>query len=304
MGQGGGRGPVAGNGWSSDAIETLIVPRTSDIGGFSVRRALPSARRRMIGPFIFLDHMGPAEFILGEGIDVRPHPHIGLSTLTYLYSGEIMHRDSIGVAQAIRPGAVNWMTAGRGIVHSERTPEERRKGGEVLHGVQIWVALGEGEEEAEPGFCHFAASGNPLVEDFGMKARLISGSLFGASAPLTGPNDMICADVELAAGAVLPLDADERERGIYVAQGSLEIAGDVFASGQLLVLRPGDGLSVRAQGPCRLLYFGGEPMAGPRHIWWNFVSSSRERIEQAKRDWKEGRFAPVPGESDFIPLPR
>ena len=299
----GGRDPVPGDSWSCDAIETVIVPRTSDLGGFSVRRALPSARRRMVGPFIFFDHMGPAEFVLGEGIDVRPHPHIGLSTLTYLYNGEIMHRDSLGVAQPIRPGEVNWMTAGRGIVHSERTPLEHRQGGERLHGIQIWVALPDGEEEVAPAFHHYEGGDLPFIEEHGVEARLIAGSLYGASAPLAGNNDMICADVSLVAGGVLPIDADTQERGLYVSEGEVEIGGDIFAEGQLVVFRPGDALSARAVRPSRLMLFGGAPMEGPRHIWWNFVSSSRERLEQAKEDWRQGRFDAVPGETEFIPLP-
>jgi redox-sensitive bicupin YhaK (pirin superfamily) len=295
--------PVPGDSWSCDAIETVIVPRSSDIGGFTVRRALPSARRRMVGPFVFFDHMGPAEFVLGEGIDVRPHPHIGLSTLTYLYSGEIMHRDSLGVAQPIRPGEVNWMTAGRGIVHSERTPPEHRKGGEPLHGLQIWVALPDNEEEVEPGFRHYEGGELPLIEDHGVEARLIAGSLYGASAPLAGNSDMMCADISLVAGGVLPLDADAEERALYVSEGEVEIGGDAIEEGRLVVFRPGDVLSARAIKPSRLLLFGGSPMDGPRHIWWNFVSSSRERIEQAKEDWRQGRFGAVPGETEFIPLP-
>jgi hypothetical protein len=284
-------------------IDTVIVPRARDLGGFEVRRALPSARRQMVGPFIFFDQMGPAEFLLGQGIDVRPHPHIGLATVTYLIDGEIIHRDSLGTLQAIRPGEVNWMTAGRGIAHSERTAKEARTAGARLFGIQTWVALPKHAEETDPGFSHHETAELPTVEDRGTTVRLIVGSLYGRRAPVWTFSEMFYADAALEAGARLPLDASHEERGIYIVSGTVEIAGDAFDAMQLLVFRPGDPITVVARSPCRLMLLGGEPMDGPRHIWWNFVSSSKDRVDQAKADWKAGRFTPVPDELDFIPLP-
>jgi redox-sensitive bicupin YhaK (pirin superfamily) len=285
------------------APETVIVPRSRDIGGFEVRRALPSAQRRMVGPFVFFDHMGPALFQPGKGIDVRPHPHIGLATVTYLFDGEILHRDSLGTVQPIRPGDVNWMTAGRGIAHSERTGPEARAAGGTLAGIQSWIALPKRQEETEPGFAHFPKAQLPTIEAEGVKLRLIVGAAFGLRAPAPVFSDMFYADAALAAGARLVLPAEYEERAIYVADGAIEIAGQTFGSGQLLVFRPGDAIDLRAQAASRVLLLGGEPMDGPRHLWWNFVSSSKERIEQAKADWKAGRFGPVPGDAEFIPLP-
>jgi redox-sensitive bicupin YhaK (pirin superfamily) len=295
--------PVAGNTWSCDAIETVIVPRARDIGGFSVRRALPSARKQMVGPFIFFDQMGPAEFLLGQGIDVRPHPHIGLSTVTYLFDGEIMHRDSLGVVQPIRPGAVNLMTAGRGIVHSERTAPEERAKAPKLFGIQTWAALPATHEEVMPDFAHFTEADLPRITGDGKRVRVIMGSLYGETSPVPFPWDVMYAEAVLAPGAILPLDPGHDERAIYVVSGEIDIAGDIFGSGQLLVFKPGDRISVLALSNARLMLIGGEPMDGPRHIWWNFVSSRKERIEQAKAEWKSGRFDTVPGEHEFIPLP-
>lgn len=288
---------------SSSAIETVIVPRSSDIGGFEVRRALPSARRRMVGPFIFFDQMGPAVLRAGTGLDVRPHPHIGLSTVTYLFDGEILHRDSLGTIQPIRPGEVNWMTAGRGIAHSERTAPEARVADKRLFGIQAWVALPRAHEETHPGFAHHPAHDQPLIEGDGMSVRLIAGALYGARAPAATLSAMFYADAALTAGTRLDLPAEHEERAIYLVAGRIEVAGDAFDAGRLLVFRPGDAITVTAAEPARLLLLGGEPMDGPRHIWWNFVSSSKERIEQAKADWQAGLFAPVPGETEFIPLP-
>jgi redox-sensitive bicupin YhaK (pirin superfamily) len=287
----------------TSAIETVIVPRARDLGGFEVRRALPSARRQMVGPFIFFDQMGPAEFLLGAGIDVRPHPHIGLATVTYLIDGEIIHRDSLGTLQPIRPGEVNWMTAGRGIAHSERTAPEARLGGAKLFGIQTWVALPKHAEETAPDFAHHGMGDLPLVEDHGTSVRLILGSLYGRTSPVRTFSEMFYADTALAAGASLPLDASHEERGIYIVSGTIEVAGERFEEGQLLVFRPGDPISVTARTRARLMLLGGEPMDGPRHIWWNFVSSSKDRIDQAKADWQAGRFTPVPGDLEFIPLP-
>jgi redox-sensitive bicupin YhaK (pirin superfamily) len=258
----------------------------------------------MVGPFIFFDHFGPAEFRSGQGIDVRPHPHIGLSTVTFLFDGEIMHRDSLGTAIAIRPGAVNLMTAGRGIVHSERTAPEHRVDGEPLHGLQCWLAMPAAQEEIAPAFAHHGDGELPVVADDGMRVRVIAGSAFGARAPVATLTDTLFADVTLTAGATLPIDADTEERALYVVAGEIEIAGDRFAAGRLLVFRPGDRISVTAATDARVVLLGGAAMDGPRHIWWNFVSSRQERIEQAKADWKLRRFDSVPGdELEFIPLP-
>ena len=288
---------------AADLIETVIVPRARDLGGFEVRRALPSARRQMVGPFIFFDQMGPAEFLLGEGIDVRPHPHIGLATVTYLFDGEILHRDSLGTLQPIRPGDVNWMTAGQGIAHSERTSPEVRRSGGRLFGIQSWVALPASAEETAPAFAHLGRDELPVVAGEGKEVRVITGSLYGQRSPVLTFTEMFYADAALAQGAKLPLPAEHEERGVYIVDGAVEVAGDRFAAGQLLVFKPGDAITLVAAEPARLLLLGGEPMDGPRHIWWNFVSSRADRIEQAKADWKAGRFSPVPGESEFIPLP-
>jgi hypothetical protein len=286
------------------APETVIVPRTRDLGdGFQVRRALPSIERRMVGPFVFFDQMGPTVLRPGAGLDVRPHPHIGLATVTYLFDGEILHRDSLGTVQPIRPGEVNWMTAGSGIVHSERTPPELRPAGPRLFGIQTWVGLPRDREEAAPAFAHHGAAELPVVEGEGKRVRLIVGALYGARSPVAVFSEMFYADAALDAGARLEFPADHEERALYVVEGRIAIAGEAFEAGQLLVFRPGDVITVDAAAAARLLLLGGEPMDGPRHLWWNFVSSSNERIEQAKEDWKQGRFPPVPGETEFIPLP-
>lgn len=296
--------PIPGNCKSCDAIEQVIVPRARDLGGFSVRRALPSAQRQMVGPFIFFDQMGPAQFLSGQGIDVRPHPHIGLATVTYLFDGEITHRDSLGSALSIRPGEVNLMTAGRGIVHSERTGPEPRKIGQNLFGIQSWMALPKSHEESAPGFVHHAVSELPRFEGEGKRVRLILGSLYGETSPAVFPHDCFYAEAVLAPGAVIPLDPDYDERAVYLASGRVDIAGQTFDAGQLLVFKPGDRISILAETNARLMLLGGEPMDGPRHIWWNFVSSSQERIDSAKEDWRQGRFSIVPGdETEFIPLP-
>jgi redox-sensitive bicupin YhaK (pirin superfamily) len=296
--------PRPGDKLSCDAIEMIIVPRARDLGGFEVRRALPSARRQMVGPFIFFDQMGPAEFITGEGIDVRPHPHINLATVTYLFEGEIMHRDSLGTEQPIRPGAVNWMSAGRGIVHSERTAPERKAKGQKLFGIQSWVALPAAFEESAPNFAHHDSHALPLIEERDKSVRLIVGSAFGKTSPVRTASEMIYAGIALEPGASVPIDADHEERGIYLVSGTVEIAGDRFGPGQLLIFRPGDRITVSAATPARFLLLGGAPMDGPRYIWWNFVSSRKERIEQAKAEWKSGRFDTVPGDAEeFIPLP-
>jgi redox-sensitive bicupin YhaK (pirin superfamily) len=282
---------------------TLVAP-SKDLGGFRVRRALPSVQRRMVGPLVFFDQMGPATFDKGQGLDVRPHPHIGLATVTYLFEGQILHRDSLGTVQRIEPGEVNWMTAGRGIVHSERTAPDVRAAGGKLFGIQLWVALPRQHEEIEPSFRHFGAAALPLIEDRGVSLRLVLGSAFGERSPVPLLSELFYAAATLADGARLPLPAEAEERAAYVAEGSVEVAGERFEAGSLLVFRPGDAASARAVvAGTRLLLLGGAASDGPRHIHWNFVSSSVERIEQAKADWRYGRFSRVPGETEFIPLP-
>lgn len=285
-------------------LETLIVSRMSDlVEGFQVRRTLPSARRRMVGPFIFLDQMGPAEFRPGHGLDVRPHPHIGLSTVTYLFEGEVLHRDSLGTVQPIRPGEVNWMTAGRGIAHSERTPPEMRSARGRMFGIQAWVALPKEHEETEPSFAHHAADTLPALEGEGARVHLIAGSLYGKRSPVRTHSALFYADAALETGSRLELPAEYEERAVYLVEGAVEIGGTPFSPGELLVFRPGSEIVLKALTPARMLLLGGEPLSERRYIFWNFVSSSKERLEAAKADWKEGRFAPVPQETEFIPLP-
>jgi redox-sensitive bicupin YhaK (pirin superfamily) len=296
--------PLLGDRRSTDAIETLIVPRAVDLGEMTVRRALPSTKRQMVGPFIFFDQMGPAEFLTDQGIDVRPHPHINLSTLTYLFEGEILHRDSLGTEKTIQPGAVNWMRAGRGIVHSERTSEERRRDGQRLFGIQTWMALPAEQEETDPAFMHHGADALPIVDAEGVRARLIAGRAFGAASPPATASETLYADVQLGAGAQAPIEATYEERALYTVAGTIEVAGDAFEPGQLLVLRPGDAITVTATSDAQFMLFGGAPMEGPRYLWWNFVSSRPERIAAAKEEWARGRFDTVPGdEKEFIPLP-
>jgi redox-sensitive bicupin YhaK (pirin superfamily) len=284
--------------------DVVIVPRSRDLGGgFTVKRVLPAIERRMVGPFVFFDQMGPTVLREGTGLDVRPHPHIGLATVTYLFEGEILHRDSLGTVQRIRPGDVNWMTAGRGIAHSERSPDDLRPAGPRLHGIQLWVGLPKAHEEAEPAFAHHGAAALPVIEGEGKRVRLILGALYGARSPVAVFSDMFYADAALDAGTELELPAEHEERALFVAEGRAEIDGTAYEAGQLLVFAPGQPVRARALTDSHLLLLGGEPMDGPRYLWWNFVSSSKDRIEQAKRDWKEGRFVAVPGETEFIPLP-
>ena len=293
-----------------DAIETLIIPRARDLGGFEVRRALPAPKRQMVGPFIFFDQMGPAEFVTGAGIDVRPHPHIGLGTVTYLIDGSFRHRDSLGTDQVITPGAVNWMLAGRGITHSERTDTATRAGPHPLFGIQTWLALPEDREDLPPAFEHHPRGALPMIEDAGARVRLILGHAWGARAPATMQSDLFYAMAVLEPGARFPLPDDHEDRGLHVLDGSVTIAGQDFGAGQMLVFRPGDRLAVAA-GPqgARVMALGGATLGGPRHIWWNFVASSRDRIEAAKaawaaRDWQNGPFRLPPGdEAEHIPLP-
>ncbi|WP_353472135.1 pirin family protein [Salipiger sp. H15] len=293
-----------------DAIETLIVPRARDLGGFEVRRALPAPRRQMVGPFIFFDQMGPVEFLPTRGLDVRPHPHIGLATISYLFRGRMHHRDSLGTDAWIEPGAVNLMVAGHGITHSERIDDATRRDPMPFMGIQTWVALPEKSEDDAPDFIHAGADALPVMEGEGKTVRLILGRAWGQAAPVKTFTDMFYADAVLEPGARLPMPDDHEDRGVYVVEGAVEQAGTVFEAGRMMVFRPGDRVSLKA-GPqgARLMVLGGETLNGPRYIWWNFVASSKERIDEAKEawrrgDWQNGRFHLPPGDdAEFIPLP-
>jgi len=285
------------------SVFSLIPGRTRDLGGFNVRRTLPSTRCRLVGPFVFWDHMGPVQFGPGHGVDVRPHPHINLATVTYLFEGEIVHRDSLGSDQVIRPGDVNWMTAGRGIVHSERTGAELRKSGGPVHGIQSWVALPTELEETEPAFEHVAGKLLPEVRQPGVRLRVIAGAAFGVTATVQILSPTFYVDARLDAGAELALPDDYAERAAYVVEGGIECDGQLVEAGTMAVAEGGVRATMRALRPSRVMLLGGARV-GERHVWWNFVSSSEERIEKAKREWKEGAFPKVPGdESEFIPLP-
>jgi redox-sensitive bicupin YhaK (pirin superfamily) len=286
-------------------LDLVIEDRRKDLGGgLEVGRVLPFVHRRMVGPFIFLDHIGPADFMTGEGVDVRPHPHIGLSTVTYLFDGEIHHRDSLGVSQLIRPGAVNWMTAGKGIVHSERTDPVKRAQGGLVHGMQAWVALPENDEEADPAFAHYQAGALPELSDNGVWARLIAGSAYGLTNGVKTHSPLFYLHAELAAGARLALPDGHAERAAYIVSGSVSHEGTSYGAGRMLVFSPGGAPVIAADnGPVRLMLLGGDSM-GPRFIWWNFVSSRRERIEQAKADWKSGLMTlPPEDNAEYIALP-
>jgi redox-sensitive bicupin YhaK (pirin superfamily) len=299
-----GKDPALGDVRASDAIEQVIIPRSIDLGDFRVHRALPTAEPRMVGPFILFDHAGPAVLRAGNGVDVRPHPHIGLATVTYLFDGEVLHRDSLGTAMPIRPGAVNLMIAGRGIVHSERSAPERRVSGDKLHGLQLWVALPIAREEGAPVFAHTAAPDIPELKENGLTLRVVAGAMHGLRSPVATPSDAIFADAHLRAGTGLEIGPEHEERAIYVIAGEIEIGGERYGTERLLVLRPGDRVFARAASDAHIAVIGGAAMDGPRHIWWNFVSSRKERIEAAKADWKAGRFDLVPGDTvEFIPLP-
>jgi len=284
-------------------MTTIVSPRVHDLGGFQVRRAVPSIQARSVGPFVFVDHMGPAVFEPHHGIDVRPHPHIGLATVTFLWAGTIHHRDSLGSQQDINPGDVNWMTAGRGIAHSERTPAALRAGSHPLHGMQTWVALPLGSEEVAPAFHHHPADTLPQQHRDGAWLRVVAGRGFGEESPVRVFADTLYVAIDLQPGAELDLPDSHRERALYVLEGEAQLDGSDVPAMHLLVLDPGSPARLRALGPVKAMLLGGEPLDGPRHLWWNFVSSSRERIEQAKQDWVEGRFGPVPGDDEFIPLP-
>lgn len=288
---------------SGGAVLRVIEPRKKSLGEFDVRRVLPHAKQQRIGPFIFFDHMGPAEFAPGSGVNVRPHPHIGLATITYLFTGQLRHRDSLGFDQIIHPGALNWMTAGRGVVHSERTPDELKKSGSHLHGIQAWIALPSELEECEPDFVHYGADAVPQVERPGVRLRLIAGNAFDEQSPVKTASETLYIEADLEPGACLELPPDVEELGIYVVDGELDYGGQQFAPGRLVVLSPDVRAPLKTRTKSKFMILGGSKLQGDRIVWWNFVSSSRERIEQAKRDWREGSFDPVPGDSERIPLP-
>jgi redox-sensitive bicupin YhaK (pirin superfamily) len=288
-----------------DHTPRLIEGRRHDLGdGFTVRRLLPALLARHVGPFVFFDHMGPADFAPGKGMDVRPHPHIGLATITWLFEGSIRHRDSLGSLADIRPGEVNWMTAGRGIVHSERTPPDARRDGQRLHGIQLWVALPREDAEVAPEFHHHDADALPRIRREGAQLLLIAGHAYGERSPVKVFAPMFLVEASLAAGAVLDWPDGHAERGVYVIEGEVEWDGVVVGTDRMAVQGGRVAPPLRSRGPGRVILFGGAPLDGERHLWWNFVASSRERIEQAKADWAAGRFGVVPGDEDeFIPLP-
>jgi redox-sensitive bicupin YhaK (pirin superfamily) len=289
---------------TTGSIELLIDARPRDLGGFSVRRVLPSPRRRLVGPFIFFDQMGPAQIEPGQGFDVRPHPHIALATVTYLFSGEIIHRDSLGSLQSIRPGDVNWMVAGSGIVHSERSSAEARRDGMHIHGIQSWVALPIEHEETAPRFEHHPANTLPRIEREGVQLDVIAGSAFGQRSPVGVLSETLYVHGRLDAGASLVIDTEHEQRGVYVVEGSLTCDGQLLEPGTLAVLQPGKPVTISSAERTRIMILGGAKLAGERHMFWNFVASSEARIERAKQDWQADRFPHVPGDDqERIPLP-
>lgn len=284
-------------------IETVIVPHRRDVGGFDVMRALPSAECRSVGPFVFFDQFGPLQLIDGRSLEVRPHPHIGLATVTYLFAGKIMHRDSLGTVQPIEPGEVNWMTAGRGIVHSERTSDAGNPAGTELFGIQTWVALPKAREEMEPAFAHHACAELPEMEGEGVWSRIVLGNSLGRSSPVVTYGDPVYVDCRLDRGARVSLPVEIEERAVSIISGGLQIGDRRFSAGTLIVLTPKAEIVLNANSAARFVLIGGPKLDGPRIVWWNFVSSSPERIEAAKANWRFGRFATVPGDHEFIPLP-
>jgi len=282
---------------------TVLKPHTKDLGGFEVRRLLPGHPHKMVGPFIFFDHMGPAQLAPGAGVDVRPHPHIGLATVTYLFEGAFMHRDSLGTVQRIEPGAVNWMTAGHGIVHSERSPDDMRPAGPRLHGIQTWVALPKEHERTDPTFSHHPRSTIPLITLPGVYMHLIAGTAFGRTAPTPTYSPMFYLAVEMEPGAMLELPLEHEERGVYIVSGDVEVAGSALPVRHLAVAPPSVAVRICAHSAARLMLIGGAPMDSDRHIWWNFVASSPELMDEAAQRWASGGFPPVPGDPEFIPLP-
>jgi redox-sensitive bicupin YhaK (pirin superfamily) len=287
----------------STALAHIIQPRPRDIGEFTVRRALPAAECRAVGPFVFFDQMGPVELQEGQALDVRPHPHIGLATITWLLEGEIRHKDSLGFDLVIRPGEVNWMTAGRGIVHSERSPQSQRHAGARLSGIQAWLALPLAQEECEPGFQHYTWDQFPRIRQDGVEIALIAGSAFGQTSPVITASETLYAELRVSAGRRIQIPSLVEEQALYVATGSIELNGQRFEAGTLLVLQARTAAQFTATDDSICMLLGGAPLDAKRHLWWNFVSSSLERLEQAKADWKAGRSGKVPGETEFIPLP-
>ncbi len=285
------------------ATSTVIESRERDLGGFVVRRVLPAVERQMVGPFIFFDHLGPTQFAPGLGIDVRPHPHIALATVTYLFAGSLEHRDSLGTVREIRPGDVNWMSAGSGIAHSERTPRAARVAGEYVHGIQSWVALPDGQEDGEPTFEHYPAAALPTHAAQGVRMTVIAGEAFGVRSPVVTRWPTLYVDAQFEQGATLELPPDHGERAVYVVQGELNAGDGPVSVGQLALLDPGSSALLHATRDTRAMLLGGERFPTPRHIWWNFVASSEERIERAKERWERRQFPAVPGETEFIPLP-
>lgn len=295
--------PSQSNAKQRAVAEQVIIPRVTDLGGIKVRRSLPAKQRQMVGPFIFFDEFGPGEFLTGTGMDVRPHPHIGLSTVSYMFDGAIMHRDSLGVEQLIQPGELNLMKAGKAIVHSERTPPEARATGSKLFGIQTWMALPRDQEESDPAFMHHGAGDLPEIDGEGKRVKIIMGELFGARSAATPPTDTIFADAALDSGASLSLDHHYEERAVYISSGAVDIAGTLYDAGRLVVLRPGIPVTIAAKQPSRFLLLGGASMDGPRYVWWNFVSSKKEAVVQAAEDWENGLMPLIPGDDkERIPL--
>jgi hypothetical protein len=284
------------------ALRTILHPKDRDLGGFSVRRLLPDETVRAVGPFVFFDHLGPASFPPGRGLDVRPHPHIGLATVTYLFAGEILHRDNLGHVQAIRPGEINWMTAGRGIAHSERTPPELRETGHAVHALQLWVALPEEFEETAPGFIHYDAVQLPTLERPGLHLRVMIGEAYGVESPVATFSPTLYVELRADKGAAIPLPDGVEELGIYVVAGALRARDRHIATHSLAVFDPVPGITLTAVEESRMVMIGGRPL-GKRTVWWNLVATRRELIERAKAEWRAGQFAPIPGETEFIPLP-
>ncbi len=281
----------------------LVTAQQRDLGGFVVRRVLPAQGLKMVGPFVFLDHLGPTQFEPGFGIDVRPHPHIALATVTYLFAGSLLHRDSLGNVREIRPGDVNWMTAGAGIAHSERTPPLARAAGEQIHGIQSWVALPDGQEDIEPDFTHYSANVLPEQVLGGSTLTIVAGQAFGLTSPIRTPWPTLYVHAKFSQSAAFEISPEHEERAVYVVSGELAVGESRVGEGQLAVLDPGATVSVRALRETRAMLLGGKGFATPRHMWWNFVASSPERIDRAKERWAKGRFAPVVGETEHIPLP-
>lgn len=288
---------------STPALAAAIAAVDQEIAGIAVRRPLPTRARRAVGPFVFLDQIGPTDLAPGAGLDVPPHPHIGLATVTYLYDGALRHRDSLGTDRVLEPGGVNWMTAGRGIVHSERTPPERRQRGGRFFGLQAWVALPAALAECDPSFAHHGADDLPGFTLGAAEGRLIAGVGFGRKSPVITPSELIQADLRLPRGGTFPLPPEPEERALYIVAGGLSLADDSWPAGTLLVFTPGEVAEPRATADSRLLLLGGAPLDGPRRLWWNFVAADKQRIERAKSDWRDGRFPPVPNDDGFVPLP-